>query len=175
AAWIGLDWLGDAEVFQLVALGTDLYNGTAGFSGFLSAHAGVTEKIATRELALAGVALVRKQIRSRNAARIARSLGLGGGIGLGSIVYALTIMSKNLRDPGLRDDAHRASELLTDELIAADKRLDVIGGRAGAILRLRRLYGGGHPGPVLRRAAKRGEHRLGQGRLAEPGRRSWVG
>src|SRR6185369_12417509 len=131
AAWIGLDWLGDDEVFQLVTLGLDLYNGTAGLSLFLSAHAAVTEHPASRELALAGVARLRKQIKSRNAARLARSLGLGGGTGLGSIVYALTGMSKNLRDPGLRDDAHRASELLTDELIAADKRLDVIGGSAG--------------------------------------------
>jgi len=175
AAWIGLDWLGDAEVFQLVALGTDLYNGTAGLSVFLSAHAAVTEKSASRELAFAGVARVRKQIRSRNAARIARSLGLGGGIGLGSIVYALTIMSKNLRDPGLRDDAHRASELLTDELIAADKRLDVIGGSAGAILSLLRLYRDGQSETVLRRAVKCGEHLLAQGRLGEPGRRRWVG
>lgn len=175
AAWIGLDWLGDAEVFQLVTLGPDLYNGTAGLSLFLSAHAAVTEQSAPRELALAGVARLRKQIKSRNAARMARSLGLGGGTGLGSIVYALTVMSKNLRDPGLRDDAHRAAELVTDELIAADKRLDVIGGSAGAILCLLRLYRDGQSEAALRRAVKCGEHLLVQRRLGEPGRRSWVG
>jgi type 2 lantibiotic biosynthesis protein LanM len=175
AAWIGLDWLGDAEVFQLVTLGSDLYNGTAGLSLFLSAHAAITEQPASGELALAGVARLRKQIRSRNAARIARSFGLGGGTGLGSIVYALTVMSKNLRDPGLRDDAHRAAELVTDELIAADKRLDVIGGSAGAILCLLRLYRDGQSEVVLRRAVKCGEHLLAQSRLGEPGRRSWVG
>jgi type 2 lantibiotic biosynthesis protein LanM len=175
AAWIGLDWLGDAEVFQLVTLGSDLYNGTAGLSLFLSAHTAVAEQSASRELALAGVARIRKQIKSRNAARMARSLGLGGGTGLGSIVYALTAMSKNLRDPGLRDDAHGAAELVTDELIAADKRLDVIGGSAGAILCLLRLYRDGQSEAVLRRAVKCGEHLLAQGRLGEPGRRSWVG
>jgi type 2 lantibiotic biosynthesis protein LanM len=175
AAWIGLDWLGDAEVFQLVTLGPDLYNGTAGLSLFLSAHAAVTEQSASRELALAGVARLRKQIKSRNAARIARSLGLGGGTGLGSIVYALMVMSKNLRDPGLRDDAYRAAELVTDELIAADKRLDVIGGSAGAILCLLRLYRDGQSEAALRRAVKCGEHLLAQRRLGEPGRRSWVG
>jgi type 2 lantibiotic biosynthesis protein LanM len=175
AAWIGLDWLGDAEVFQLVTLGPDLYNGTAGISLFLSAHAAVTEQSASCELALAGVARLRKQLKSRNAARMARSLGLGGGTGLGSIVYALTVMSKNLRDPGLRDDAHRAAELVTDELIAADKRLDVIGGSAGAILCLLRLYRDGKSEVVLRRAVKCGEHLLAHSRLGEPGRRSWVG
>jgi len=175
AAWIGLDWLGDAEVFQLVTLGSDLYNGTAGLSFFLSAHAAVTGQSASRELALAGVARIRKQLKSRNVARIARSLGLGGATGLGSIVYALTVMSRNLRDPALRDDAHRAAELMTDELIAADKRLDVIAGSAGAILCLLRLYRDGQSEAVLRRAIKCGEHLLAQARLGEPGRRSWVG
>jgi type 2 lantibiotic biosynthesis protein LanM len=175
AAWIGLDWLGDAEVFQLVTLGSDLYNGTAGLSFFLSAHAAVTKQSASHELALAGVTRLRKQLKSRNAARFARSLGLGGATGLGSIVYALTVMSKNLRDPGLRDDAHRTAELMTEELIAADKRLDVIGGSAGAILCLLRLYRDGQSEAVLRRAIKCGEHLLAQHRLGETGRRSWVG
>jgi len=175
AAWIGLDWLGDAEVFQLVTLGPDLYNGTAGLSFFLSAHAAVTQQAASRELALAGVARIRKQLKSRNSARIARSLGLGGATGLGSIVYALTVMSKNLRDPSLRDDAHRAAGLMTDELIAADKRLDVIAGSAGGILCLLRLYRDEQSEAVLRRAIKCGEHLLAQGRSGEPGRRSWVG
>ena len=38
AAWIGLDWLGDAEVYQLVVLGPDLYNGASGIGVFLAAH-----------------------------------------------------------------------------------------------------------------------------------------
>ena len=175
AAWIGLDWLGDAEVFQLVTLGPDLYNGTAGLSFFLSAHAAVTQQSASHELALAGIARLRRQLKSRNAARIARSLGVGGATGLGSAVYALTVMSKNLRDSSLRDDAHRAAELMTDELIAADKRLDVIAGSAGAILCLLRLYRDGQSEAVLRRAIKCGEHLLAQHRLGEAGRRSWVG
>jgi type 2 lantibiotic biosynthesis protein LanM len=175
AAWIGLDWLGDAEVFQLVTLGPDLYNGTAGLSFFLSAHAAVTQTSASHEVALAGIARIRKQLKSRNAARIARSLGLGGATGLGSIVYALTVMSQNLRDPALRADAHRAAELMTDELIAADKRLDVIAGSAGAILCLLRLYRDSQSEEVIRRAIKCGEHLLAQRRLGELGRRSWVG
>ena len=35
AAWIGLDWLGDSEVSQLVCLGPDLYNGVCGIGVFL--------------------------------------------------------------------------------------------------------------------------------------------
>ena len=94
AAWIGLDWLGDSEVFQLVCLGPELYNGVSGIAVFLAAHAAVTGRKSSGELALAGMSHLRKNLRSRNAARMARSLGIGGATGLGSIVYALTVMSK---------------------------------------------------------------------------------
>jgi type 2 lantibiotic biosynthesis protein LanM len=175
AAWIGLDWLGDAEVFQLVTLGNDLYNGVSGIALFLSAHAAVTRQSASGDLALAGVARLRKQLRSRSAARLARSLGLGGATGLGSVIYALTVMAQNLGDAGLRVDAHHAAELASDALIAADRRLDVIAGSAGAILGLLRLYRDGQSETVLRRAVRCGEHLLAQPRLGETGRRSWVG
>ena len=175
AAWIGLDWLGDSEVFQLVCLGSDLYNGVSGIALFLAAHAAVTRSAPSAELAVAAVAHLRKNLRGRNAARIARSLGVGGAAGLGSIVYALAVMAKSLDDTDLLADAQAAAGLFTDELIAADKRLDVISGSAGAILGLLRLYRDTGSGDVLKRATKCGEHLLGQKRSGPEGRRSWVG
>jgi len=175
AAWIGLDWLGDAEVFQLVCLGPDLYNGDAGIALFLAAHAAVTGSKPSAELACASVARLRKNLKSRTAARMARALGLGGATGLGSIVYALAVMSNSLKDDGLLADAQRAAGLFSDELIAADKQLDVIGGSAGAILGLLRLYRDSQSADVLKRATKCGEHLLAQSRIGPEGRRSWVG
>ena len=169
AAWIGLDWLGDAEVFQLVCLGPDLYNGVSGIGVFLAAHAQVAGHAPSAELALAGIAHLRKKLKDRNAARFARSLGIGGAAGLGSIVYALTVMSKSLGDDGLLADAHAASQLMTDDLIAADKRLDVIGGSAGAILCLLRLYRDTQADDVLARAVRCGEHLLRQDRVGPAG------
>ncbi|MFZ3359151.1 MAG: type 2 lanthipeptide synthetase LanM, partial [Xanthobacteraceae bacterium] len=136
AAWIGLDWLGDSQVSQLVALGLDLYNGSTGIAVFLAAHAAATGSKPSGELALAAVARLRKNLTSRNAPRMARALGIGGASGLGSIVYALAVMAKSLDDGGLLADADATARLLTDELIAADKQLDVMGGSAGAILGL---------------------------------------
>jgi len=118
---------------------------------------------------------LRKNLKSRNAARLARALGLGGATGLGSIVYALTATAKLLRDDALLSDAHAAAALFTDELIAADKLLDVVGGSAGAILSLLRLYRDTQSAFALERAAKCGEHLLAQSRLGPEGRRSWVG
>jgi type 2 lantibiotic biosynthesis protein LanM len=175
AAWIGLDWLGDSDVSQLVRLGPELYNGVSGIAVFLAAHSRVTGSASSGELALAGISYLRKKLRSRNAARMARSLGIGGAAGLGSIVYALTVMSKCLNDDSLLADAHAAAELFTDDLITADKQLDVIGGSAGAILGLLRLYRDSQSGDVLGRAIKCGEHLIAQSRCGPEGRRSWVG
>ena len=175
AAWIGLDWLGDSEVFQLVCLGPDLYNGVSGIAVFLAAHAAVTGCKSSGELALAGMSHLRKNLRSRNAARMARSLGIGGATGLGSIVYALTVMSKSLHDDDLLADAHVAAELFTDDLIAADKQLDVMGGSAGAILGLLRLYRDTQSSDVLKRAIKCGEYLLRQPRVGPEGHRGWSG
>jgi len=175
AAWIGLDWLGDSEVFQLVALGSDLYNGVPGIAVFLAAHAAVTGSKPSADLALAGLAHLRKELNSRNAARMARCLGIGGATGLGSIVYALTVTSKCLRNEDLRADAHVAAALMTDALIATDKQLDVMGGSAGAILGLLRLYRDTRSAAVLERAIQCGEHLLRQPRIGSQGRRSWSG
>ena len=174
AAWIGLAWLGDSEAAQLVPLGADLYNGVSGIALFLAAHAAITESESSRELALAAVAQVRKNLRGRNAARMARSLGTGAGAGLGSIVYAFAVMAKCLRDDGLLADAHVAANLFSDDLISADKQLDVIGGSAGGILGLLRLYRDSPSADVLASAAKCGDHLLAQPRRGENGG-SWLG
>jgi type 2 lantibiotic biosynthesis protein LanM len=175
AAWIGVDWLGDSEVSRLVPLGPDLYNGVSGIAVFLAAHAAVTGRQAAGELALAGISGLRKNLKSQNSARMARSLGIGGATGLGSIVYALTLMSKCLHDDELLADAHVTAELFTDDLIAADKQLDVIGGSAGGILGLLRLFRDTQSDDVLKRATKCGEHLLGRRRIGPEGRRTWGG
>ncbi len=173
AAWIGLDWLGDSEVFQLVCLGPDLYNGTAGIAVFFAAHAAVTRQASSGELARAALAHLRRNLNGANAARFARALGTGGATGLGSVVYALAVIAKLIDDEVSLADAHRAASLFSDDLIAADKQLDVIGGSAGGILGLLRLHRDTQSGDALARAVKCGEHLLAQPRVGTEGRRSW--
>jgi type 2 lantibiotic biosynthesis protein LanM len=175
AAWIGLDWLGDSEFFQLVCLGPDLYNGATGIAVFLAAHCAVTGHKPSGELARAGVSHLLKNLSGRNPARLARAVGIGGATGLGSIVYALCVMAKCLRGDDLLAQAVAAATLFTDDLIVADKQLDVMGGSAGAILGLLRLYRDTNSAAVLGRAVKCGEHLIGQARLGPEGRRSWIG
>ena len=175
AAWVGLDWLGDSEVCQLAPLGHDLYNGSSGIAVFLAAYARLTGSEAARELALAGLAGLRHSLRGTGAARTARALGIGGATGLGSIVYALTVLAKLLDDDSLLRDAQVAAQLFSEDLIAADKALDIIGGSAGAILGLLRLYRATGAGDVRERATKCGEHLLAQRRVGPQGCSSWSG
>ena len=174
AAWIGLDWLGDSEVSQLVVLGPDLYNGGCGIALFLAAHAAVTGDTSSEALALAAVAGLRQRLRGRNPARAARSVGLGGGLGLGSIVYGLAVIADLLDDDAVLADAHAAAELITDDVVAADRQLDVLGGSAGAILGLLRLYRQTGSEDVLRLAEKCGGRLLAHDRVGPQGARTWA-
>ena len=131
AGWIGLDWLAGSDVGQLVPLGPDLYNGVGGIALFLAAYAKQFQDDNAKELALKALASLRQQIYAPTAARWARSLGIGGASGLGSVLYALTNISVLLDDPTLLEDAMQVSRLYTDELIDADQTLDVIAGSAG--------------------------------------------
>jgi type 2 lantibiotic biosynthesis protein LanM len=175
AAWIGHGWLPDSDVCQPAVLGPDLYNGACGIALFLSAHAMATQQPSSTELALAAVSHLRADLRSNNAAHLARLLGLGGATGLGSVSYALAVMSRLLTDDDLLEDAHLAAALISDDLIAADKQLDVIAGSAGAILCLLRLYQDTQEQDTLDRAVKCGAHLLAQQRVGPPGRRTWRG
>jgi type 2 lantibiotic biosynthesis protein LanM len=175
AAWIGLDWLGDSEVFQLVCLGPDLYNGATGIALFLAAHAAVTANAASADLAIAGLAHIRRNLTGRNAARFARSVGIGAATGLGSIVYGFCVIAKCLGNTALLQDAEHAARLFSRELIAADKQLDVMGGAAGAILALLRLHRDTQSDDALARAIRCGEHLLAQDRIGDARHRSWIG
>lgn len=85
--------------------------------------------------------------------KIARDVGIGGATGLGSIIYALVSAGRLLRDAELLEDAGRAAHLLTPELIARDRQLDVMGGAAGAILGLLALANATGEEAVIARAA----------------------
>ena len=176
AAWIGLDWLGDAEAFQLICLGPDLYNGESGIALFLAAHAAATGTAASRELALAGIANLRKSLeKPQRAAHGPRPRPRRRHRPRLDCLCLHRAVETACDDDGLLADAHAIAALITDEVIAADKQLDVIGGSAGAILCLLRLYRDTQSNDALRRAVKCGEHLMAQSRIGPQGRRSWVG
>jgi type 2 lantibiotic biosynthesis protein LanM len=175
AAWLGLDWLGDSDVSQLVPLGYDLYSGSLGIALFCAAYGRVAANACARDLALAAIGSLRKDLHSPTAARLARGLGTGAASGLGSVVYGLTTIAGFLGDDDVLSDATAAARLFSDDLIAADKALDVMSGNAGAILGLLRLHRATGAADVLARAVQCGDHLLAQPRHGSDDLRCWVG
>lgn len=168
AAWLGLNWRPDSEIAQPAVLGPDLYSGNCGIALFLAAHSRTRNCAESGSLALAALTAIRADINGGNAARVARSLGIGGAAGLGSIVYALCVIATLLDEPTLFTEAQRAADLIGDDLISEDTRFDVVGGAAGAVLGLLRLHRDSTAPHALQRAISCGEHLL-TGRPAEEG------
>ena len=137
-----------------------LYDGAAGIALFLAALAKVTGDDRARSTALAALAPVRAILDSPNAADMVRHEGIGGCSGLGSLVYALTAVSRLLDLPEMLALATRVSALIDDERIARDQALDVVGGSAGAIFGLLALHRATGSSDVLRRAESCGRHLL---------------
>lgn len=141
AAWLGLEYLDHRMMSQIVPIGHDLYNGNLGIAVFLAAAGRVRNDKQALELAELAIAPVLGALASDNRHRLLRTMGCGGFVGVGSLVYGLSIIASLLPDGNnALKGAKAAAELLAPLNIAADDRLDVVSGRAGAILALLKLY-----------------------------------
>ena len=78
-AWIGLDWLGDSDIFPARVPRSGPLQRHLRHRLFLAAHAAVTGNKTSAELALPDWRNCARILKSRNAARMARALGMGGG------------------------------------------------------------------------------------------------
>ena len=175
AAWVGLGFLPGSDACRLEVLGPDLYSGSCGIALFLAAHARVRKRARSADLALAAVSQLRRELTGRNAKHQARVLGLGGATGLGSVLYAFAVMSELLDDVDLMEDARATTALISDDLIAEDRQLDVVSGCAGAILTLLRLYRETGWQDALKTAVRCGEQLMATERRGAEGQRSWRG
>ncbi|MGJ5630511.1 type 2 lanthipeptide synthetase LanM family protein [Nostoc sp. CALU 1950] len=161
--WIGLAYLSDADRFQLQPLDASLFNGNCGIAIFLSALDYVRGNNQFRNLTLGALQPIRKFLQitdAQLAQRFASSLGIGGATGLGSIIYSLVRISQFLKEPSLLEDARRAAQMISPELIAADTKFDILAGSAGAILGLLALYRQTADSAVLEKAIACGQHLL---------------
>ena len=109
----------------------DLYGGTCGVALFLAAAERFAPGSGYGELALAALRPLQTML-DRRPDRLAETMGIGGASGLGSVAYSLLLVSRLLDEPALLEEARRVADLISEERIASDRVLDVIGGAAGA-------------------------------------------
>jgi class II lanthipeptide synthase len=170
--WMAPQYLPGVDRYQFQPCGYDFYDGASGPALFLAAVERITGGAGFREMILAAIEPLRRALRSQGA-RMARVLGIGGVSGLGSLVYALTSISRFLQEPRLLEDAQLAAQLITDEALASDRALDVSAGSAGALLGLLLLYELQRDQTILDRAIACGRHLL-RSRVQSPsGPRAW--
>jgi type 2 lantibiotic biosynthesis protein LanM len=170
-AWIVPHYLIQAERYQLLPSGPDLYDGGAGVALFFAALERVTGA-GYRDLALGALQPFRRELRQYGK-RAARHSSIGAATGIASMVYALVGACRFLDDPDLLADAHAAAQLITADRIANDHSLDVIHGSAGAILGLLSLFEADADRDALERALQAGEHLLKSRKESPAGPRAW--
>jgi type 2 lantibiotic biosynthesis protein LanM len=175
--WIGMAYLPKAQRMQLQPLGYSLYDGVCGVALFLAALAKITGDGEFRDLALNALQDLRTILQKtdpKEQSRITKEIGIGGGTGLGSIIYSLVQVSQFLDEPELLDVASLAASMITPESIASDRQFDTIAGAAGAVLGLLTFYQLKPSPDVLDRAQALGYHLLNNRTKSEVGFRAWA-
>lgn len=142
-AWIALEYLKEADVFQFKPISYNLYSGATGVGFFFAALYKVTGEEKYHDLARAAMKPIMR-IVDEEMNELMRYSGVGGGVGLGSLIYGFASMvdflgdtefGKTAREYGLECIAH-----IDAEALEIDKKFDVIFGSAGLLLGLIKLY-----------------------------------
>jgi len=128
------------ELLSKVRMDPFLYDGSAGIALFLAAIAHMAPDGENRLRSLQALAPLRRLLaelvaQPDRAARIT-GFGIGGLVGLGSLIYSFVRIGELLGEPDLLREAHALTALMPPERIDRDEVLDVLSGSAGAILAL---------------------------------------
>jgi type 2 lantibiotic biosynthesis protein LanM len=142
ATWISSVFHVTSGNLQLEPMGPRLYDGVGGVAVFLASIEAVSGDRSYRDLAMAAVRTITTHLEDELAPRFIKRDGLGGGLGVGSMIYALSRCGVLLGNDDLLAAAQRAAGLVERASIAADTKFDVMGGSAGLILALAALPGG---------------------------------
>jgi type 2 lantibiotic biosynthesis protein LanM len=175
--WMGMDYMPESGRLQQKPMGYDFYDGTSGVALFLSALAKVTRSEEFHDLALGALQPIFNLLRNLKFVReqsILEKWGVGGCKGFGSILYTLVRSSQFLAEPNLLNDAQSIASLVTPELIASDRKFDVMSGAAGAILGLLTLHQATANPAVLQHAITCGHHLLNHRTASNAGPRAWA-
>ncbi len=164
AHWLCVQSQGPGTPWALDVTGLDLHLGLPGIVLFLAYLGAVTGEERWTGLARDGAA----SLRWRAALQPRRLRSIGAYSGWGGSLYALTHLAALWNEPALLDDAEAVVSFLP-ELIEADEDLDLVGGAAGCILCLLRLWERRPSAATLAAAIRCGERLLERAVPAGPG------
>ncbi|MBD2621012.1 type 2 lantipeptide synthetase LanM [Microcystis flos-aquae FACHB-1344] len=162
-SWISLAFVPKAERFQLQPLGESFYDGNCGVAVFFAALARVTGDSKFEKLSLKSLQSLQSFLQNADAEAIkifADNFGIGGGVGLGAIIYCLVKIRQFLDLPHLSQEAQKVAQFMSQEIIDKDTNFDIVKGAAGTVLSLLALYQDTGTNFVLDKAQACGQHLL---------------
>jgi len=171
STWIGNEYIPSLDRAQLQPLGYGLYSGICGVALFLSALEHIEGKGRLQNIILSTLKPLFLDIED---SPDTIETGIGGARGLGSIVYSLTSISNFLAMSSVLEYAKKTALLITDEVIEQERHFDIIGGVAGAILGLLKLYSVTEDKEILHIAEKCGDHLIENRKESKSGYRAWA-
>ena len=152
----------------------DLYEGAAGIGLFFAALYSITKNDQHRDMALGGYGTLRSYARHLLDSNEFVPSGLG--CGRGAILYALSSGARLLNDDSLLKLAHELFDLWWRKRSpVVDSIFDIVGGSAGDLLALLRLYRDGGYQDVLYQACALGDYLLFSGMETSEGQLAWQG
>jgi type 2 lantibiotic biosynthesis protein LanM len=134
--WNGLTSSFAGKNLPLTEVGINFYDGITGIAFALAASEQLSGTGEGRELCLRALAPLRKQLGDLivEPKRTGKRLGIGGLIGVSSVLYAFLRIGQFLNDSSLLQEAHQITVLIGPEEIEKDETLDIVFGSAGALL-----------------------------------------
>lgn len=145
-----------------------MYSGQLGIAMYFAAMYSVFEEDRYRTWSRDAVAFLLEEEMDE----LTSDLELGGGNGLGALVYGLSVLAELTGDQRYQTRAREFAMNLTEEDVASDEEYDILAGTAGAVVGLLGLYERTGDSEVLKKAIKCGEH-LVESRYDKWGYRVW--
>ena len=171
--WIARIYEPQAQVWQLQPMSFRLFDGVCGTALFLAALEQTTGGAGFRDLAISALKMPSEATGLPEYQHLVFDHTIGAGIGISSLVYALTRAGDWLGELRLIESAERAAQHITQERIAADRHYDLLSGAAGCLLALLALHKIRPHDWLLEKALQCGEHLLESRSVSDSGLRSW--
>jgi type 2 lantibiotic biosynthesis protein LanM len=175
--WMGMDYIPESGRLQQIPMSYDFYDGSSGVALFLAAVSQVTNSEEFRDLAIGALQPIRKLSHNSNSMReqaIIRKMNIGGGKGLGSIIYTLVRCSQFLEEPIILKDAEELAKRYVPPAIPIDEKFDIVSGTAGTILGLLALYNITKHSVVIDLATSCGYHLVSRRVKGDTGYHTWA-
>ncbi len=172
ATWISLTYRIEAQQYEMLPMSYRIFDGSAGVTLFLAGLTKITQNQSYKDLALATLAPLLGKI-TKCCDRLTQEMGIGGGMGTGSLIYGL-VRSGQLLGEDFLEPANQLAATITSERIASDRTFDLLGGSAGTILGLLALYQAQPTKEILQQAIACGQHLLNHRVASQSGHRAWI-